>query len=64
MDFKITQAVSFKNIGLLNVWLREHSFVEVEDIKYQVLPGGWDFYLVIFKVRQSDLDKVKYYMEG
>jgi hypothetical protein len=58
---KITQVAFFDDITMLNDWLKKHSFVDVKDVKYQVLPGGWGFYLVIFQVDEIDLEILEGY---
>jgi uncharacterized protein YeeX (DUF496 family) len=57
--FKIVQAKQFVSLDDLNDWLRKNSsVVSVKDIKFQAT-DDWDIYLVIFEIRESDLEKLE-----
>jgi hypothetical protein len=55
----IVQARQFIELDDLNEWLRKNSsIVSVIDIKYQA-SNDWDVYLVIFEIRERDLEKLE-----
>ena len=55
---KIVQAKSFRHSDDLNEWLRKNSsIINVKDIKFQA-DTVWDAYLVIFEIKESDLEKL------
>jgi uncharacterized protein YeeX (DUF496 family) len=55
----VVQAKSFGHLDDLNDWLRKNSsVVSVKDIKFQAT-DDWDAYLVIFEIKESDLEKLE-----
>lgn len=55
----VVQAKSFGYLDDLNDWLRKNSsVVSVKDIKFQAT-DDWDAYLVIFEIKESDLEKLE-----
>jgi hypothetical protein len=54
----VTQAKQFNHSDDLNGWMRKHSSViSVKNIKLQS-SDDWDAYLVIFEIKESDLEKL------
>jgi hypothetical protein len=48
-----------RNLDVLNEWLRKNSsIINVKDIKFQA-DTDWDAYLVIFEIKESDLEKLE-----
>jgi uncharacterized protein YeeX (DUF496 family) len=57
--FRVVQVKQFNSLDDLNDWLRKNSsVVSVRDIKYQAT-DDWDLYLVIFEIKESDLEKLE-----